>query len=174
MKLWTCQDDRLNITDGTQRVESKCSVHQGLQSAYEQLYDCIGHNQFHWYYTDKETAVEYGKNELAAHQRRYQLWEVEVAEADTLRMVCPTTWAWILEGKCDSVPPYWEEYWNKHLSLERTKEEFGEEFNRPWEHLTREQLWDRLFVDSIVPACTQVLLCHPVDRSKAMRLGGPI
>lgn len=184
MKLWTWQDERLNITNATQRVQSReFSTYLGgncpreyrerHRLAYEGLWQRIGDDQFLWYHTDRK-AAEICRDGYISGQRVYWLWEVEIDKTSILRMVCPIIWVWIIEGKCNSQPPvFWDEYWEKNLVPGLRRDEFRAAFNQSFDesllHLTSRQLWDRLFVGWIIPGCTQVLLRHPVDPSAARR-----
>lgn len=174
MKLWTWQNKKLDITDSGQKVhagESYGEIEEH-RNAYSELYRRIGHDQFHWYSTTKEGADSHVLElEALGSVGDYQLWEVTVDETSILHKVCGITWAWILGDGGGSAPPFWQHYFSMHISEPwDSREEFRDDLYRPWSNLEPSQLWGHLFVDAVVPGCTQVLLKHPVDPSCAKRI----
>jgi hypothetical protein len=171
LKLWTWQNERFDIANGDQRVSAKeNSIYQSNKrhmEAYEILWkQKIGHDQFHWYFTDWISAKAHAHTgEFADRADDYQLWEVTVDESSILRKVCGVAWAWIVHGNVQATPPCWgyDSLPNEIGVIWKSRDEFDAAFARPWSGLTEPQLWDHLFVDSVVPGCTQVLLKHPVD-----------
>jgi hypothetical protein len=178
MKLWTWQDKELDITDGNQKVcpgeDSSYRSNKKHMEAYKELYRRIGHHQFHWYFTSEEGAKSH-IGERASCADHYQLWEVTVDETSVLRKVCGITWAWILGTGGGGPPLFWESLWagrtpEYYLDKDRDRNQFEKDLHGPWRGLEEPKWWDHLFIDSVVPGCTQVLLKHPVDPRYAKRI----
>lgn len=179
MRLWTWQRKDFSIIDSTQKVDSLKysrylderlpeSERSRFLRVYQELWDILGTNQFHWYYREekdaksKESDSEYDKGEL--------LWEVDVPVGSIFRIVCSAAWNYLL-GRRDLCRGMYgfvldTEPWN-YKELEKN-------FNLFWGQKKEDMLWELLLLDSnilrnpsstfleITKPCTQVLLRHPI------------
>ena len=180
MRLWTWQSKDFSIIDPAQTVNSpKCSryLDQELQElirsqfspVYEKLWDILGTEQFHWYYTEekdaksKESNLEYNRGEL--------LWEVDVPIDNIFKIVCSVAWSCLLGEK-----HYLTQSINDYLKRREADkyDDLHTECEKFWKQKTEDQLWELLLLDTngshdpspifleIIKPCTQVLLRHPV------------
>ncbi len=174
MRLWTCQNRALDITDQGSCVDSaRHSVHlnsllidcQERRNAYERLWRVLGTSQILWCFTDEGDAKRYPE-----HVRGdYDLWELNIDQARRHWRVCPMTWHWILD-QVTTLPPSrfdWMLPFLEERISDYSRETFWEDFNLPWKQQTLDRRWEMLFYEKkdIVPGCTHVILPHPVDPS---------
>lgn len=166
MRLWTWQNQKFDITDPNMRVDSKKYSKYQYPNEYKKLWTVLGTDQFHWYYTDKEEATN--SCSLVGYKGN-ALWELAVPEERFLASVCGMAWHWILKNS-DAQPPRRFEYlldafWLPTIYDRKT---FLNDFNKPWQDMKSQQLWDCLITTnckSLQCQCDQVLIHHPVDAS---------
>lgn len=142
MRLWTWQSKDFSIIDSLKKVDSLKysrylaeripeSIRSQFSPVYQRLWDILGTNQFHWYYTEekdaksKECNLEYNKGEI--------LWEVDVPIDHIFKIVCSVAWNYLL-GK--------RNYRNLIRGMYGfiLDEEFEENFNLFWGQKDEDQL----------------------------------
>ena len=184
MKLWTWQNKDFDIRNGETPVKSLLYSPYLNDSNYPEdkkrrrkanikLWKKLGNCQIHWYFTDESDA----KSDASFHQyEKYnmKLWELKVPFESIYKIVCPTAWCILLgEGiiYSDNLRHCWRRQAVKKSPAKSHQviEKYKQQFENFWKEMSEEDLWDRLFLNDIVPECTQVLLKHPIDDDWVIR-----
>ena len=178
MRLWTWQNKDFDIRNGETPVKSlpyspylNDSNHpedrKRRRKANIKLWKKLGDCQFHWYFTDEQEA----KSDASFHQyEKYgkALWELEVSIDSIYKKVCATAWCILLEERIIYTSEFFNCWRRKAFEKSPSKahqiiEKYKQQFEEYWNDKSEEDLWNCLFLNHIVPGCTQILLKHPVE-----------
>ena len=148
MRLWSYQSPVFSLLEGEVKTE-KSIFAQLYPTAYQQLWNYVGTDQFIWCCVSPE--VWSGRCE----------WELEVPENCFFRIIDCMVWAGILGNNCDP-PPLLRNHL-KQMSLNHTNPEAW------YEDQVKRMLhppgcpWDAIFLNNANDLKTDVLLKHPID-----------
>ena len=174
MLLWTWQNPNASPTKGeydslkySDYVKNSCiakSERERFADAYREIWRRLGKEETEkikilWCYTDEGEA----KKARASNQNKV-LWKIDVPE-ENIRYICSVAWHWILYGNGCVPPTKFEHFYRVLTNGPFHRNQFNKDFNAEWRMMPEDALWDILFLDNLVEACSDAIVEHPIEEN---------
>ena len=171
MRLWTWQNPNVLPTKGkydslkySDYINNRPkSERERFITAYREVWKRLGKTgekiTILWCYTDENEA----KNPRILSNQNKILWEIDVPE-EHIQYICNVAWHWILYGNGCVPPTKFEHFYRVLTNGPFHRNQFNKDFNAEWRMMPEDALWDILFLDNLVEACSDAIVEHPIKK----------